>query len=285
MANVAVTYSFTNGTTADASQVNQNFTDIINGTSDGTKDFSIAALTAAGNVSFTGSSITLGNASGDDLTITASLASTINVKTTASYDIGSSTIGLLGIYFGRNSQTVRIVGSSSMSATWTLTLPVTAGTANYVLKTDGSGVSSWSTVSPTVIAGATTGTSPAAGFIGERISAAGSNVAMVTTAGTTVATLSLTAGIWDVSATFIYEGGSAQNFVTFGICPSAATFTGTTLGVDKGYFAVSANATGGGAIANKRVETSGTPTYYLVGQVSTTNSAGAYATISATRVA
>jgi len=33
-----------------------------------------------------------------------------------------------------------------MSATWTLTLPVTAGTANYILITDGSGVSSWSAI-------------------------------------------------------------------------------------------------------------------------------------------
>lgn len=143
MANITVTYSFSNGTTADASQVNQNFTDIINGTSDGTKDFSISALTAAGNVSFTGSSITLGNASSDDLTITASLASTISIKTTASYNIGSSTLGLAGIYFGANSQTVRIVGSGSMSATWTLTLPVSAGTNNYALTTNGSGTTSW----------------------------------------------------------------------------------------------------------------------------------------------
>lgn len=156
MANISVTYTFSNGTTADATQVNQDFTDIISGTSDGTKDFSISALTAAGNVSFTGSSITLGNATGDDLTITASLASTINIKTTNSYNIGSSTLGLASIYLGANSQTVRVLGSSSMSATWTLTLPVDAGTANYALTTSGAGVTSWTAWSTSAWAATTT---------------------------------------------------------------------------------------------------------------------------------
>lgn len=152
MANISITYTFSNGTTADATQVNQNFSDIISGTSDGTKDMSISALTAAGNVSFTGSSITLGNATGDDLTITASLASTINIKTTNTYNIGSSTLGLASIYLGANSQTVRIMASGSTSETWTLTLPVSNGDASQILQTDGSGVTSWQTrlATPTV---------------------------------------------------------------------------------------------------------------------------------------
>lgn len=143
MANVSVTYSFSNSTTADATQVNQNFTDIINGTSDGTKDFSIAALTCSGNATLNGTTNTIGNASSDDLVITASLASSIAIKTTNTYNIGSSTLGLASIYFGANSQTVRILASGSASATWTLTLPVSAGTSGYMLTTNGSGVTSW----------------------------------------------------------------------------------------------------------------------------------------------
>jgi hypothetical protein len=42
-----------------------------------------------------------------------------------------------------------IQSSNSASAAWTLTLPVTAGTANYALVTNGSGVSSWSQISLT----------------------------------------------------------------------------------------------------------------------------------------
>lgn len=148
MASPSVTYTFSNSTVADATQVNQNFTDIINGVTDGTKDLSISALTAAGNVNFNGNT-TIGNSSGDDLTITASLASSVAIKTTNTYDIGTSSLGLRAIYFGANSQTVNIKGSASMSATWTFTLPVSAGTSTYVLQTDGSGVGSW--VSKTVL--------------------------------------------------------------------------------------------------------------------------------------
>lgn len=145
MASPSLTYTLTNGTTADASQVMQNFNDLLNGYTDGTKDLSISALTCAGTATFNGS-VAVGNASGDDLTVTASLASDLPIKTTATYNIGSSTLGLLSAYFGRNSQSVRVIGSSSMSATWTLTLPVDAGTANYLLMTNGSGTTSWTQV-------------------------------------------------------------------------------------------------------------------------------------------
>src|SRR5687768_4250313 len=101
----SVTYTLTNGTTADASQVMQNFNDLINGVSDGTKDLSVNALTLAGALTANGHA-TLGNASADDLTVNASLASHLPIKTTNSYDIGSSTIGLRALYFGANSQTV-----------------------------------------------------------------------------------------------------------------------------------------------------------------------------------
>ncbi len=142
MASPSYTYTLTNGTTADASHVMQNFNDILNGVTDGTKDLSISALTCAGTATLNGN-VNLGNASSDDLTITASLASTLPIKTTNSYDIGSSTLGLRALYLGANSQTVKIQGSSSMSATWTFTAPINAGTAYYVLKTDGSGNSAW----------------------------------------------------------------------------------------------------------------------------------------------
>ena len=142
MANISVSYTFTNGTTADASQVNQNFTDIINGTSDGTKDFSINALTVAGAASLNGN-VTLGNASADDITFNGSIASNIPIKTTASYAIGTTSVGLSAIYFGDNSQVVGILPSASMSATYNLTLPVNAGTQGYVPQNSGSGVLAW----------------------------------------------------------------------------------------------------------------------------------------------
>jgi hypothetical protein len=148
MPSPSLTYTLTNSTTADADQVMQNFNDIINGLTDGTKDLSINALTVAGTATLNGS-VNLGNAAADDLTFTGSLASSIPIKTDATYDIGSSSLGLRSIYLGGNSQRVRIMPSGSTSASWTLTLPTTAGTNKYLLKTDGSGNTSWSQIDDT----------------------------------------------------------------------------------------------------------------------------------------
>ena len=148
MASISVTYSFSNGTTADASQVNQNFTDIINGTSDGTKDFSISGLTVAGTANLNGN-INLGNASADQITFTGSLSSSLPVKTTNSYDVGSSTLGLRTIYLGggAGSNTTALAASSSLATTWTFTFPTGGGSSGQYLKTNGSGTTSWATPS------------------------------------------------------------------------------------------------------------------------------------------
>lgn len=140
----SVTYTFSNSTTADATQVNQNFTDLINGLSDGTKDLSVSAITAAGNVSLQGN-VTLGNSSSDDLTITGSLASSVPIKTTFSYDIGSATIGLKSLYLGSNDSAARSVRliAPAVASSYTYTLPTSGGTSGFVLKTDGSGTTSW----------------------------------------------------------------------------------------------------------------------------------------------
>jgi hypothetical protein len=142
MANWSVTNTFSNSTTADATQVNTNFTDLISCSSDGTKDMSINALTCAGTVTLNGN-VTLGNASGDDVTITGSLASTIAIKTNATYNIGSATLGLASVYLGSaGGLSTRLVGGATGSS-WTLTFPTTAGSAKYIIETDGSGTTSF----------------------------------------------------------------------------------------------------------------------------------------------
>jgi hypothetical protein len=140
MANISVTHTFSNGSVIDAGEVNQNFTDIINGTSDGTKDLSINALTVAGALTANGA-VTLGNATGDDITVTGSLASTVNIKTTYSYDVGSSTIGLKILYFGSDDSSANTVGllGGTHSSSYTLKLPDADGAAKDYLQTDGSG--------------------------------------------------------------------------------------------------------------------------------------------------
>lgn len=138
MAAPSVTYTFANSTTADATQVNQNFADVIAGVSDGTKDISVATVTVSGNT-------VLGDLSTDDLTINSSLASDLLIKTQYTYSIGSSTKGLKYAYFGSADSAaygVR-VAAGTLAASWNLTLPVNDGESGQFLKTNGSGVSSW----------------------------------------------------------------------------------------------------------------------------------------------
>lgn len=142
MASPSVTYTFTNGTTADATQVNTNFTDVLNSLTDGSKDLSISALTVAGIFTANGN-VTLGNSTADDVTVTGSLASSIPVKTDGSYDIGSAALGLRNIYLGDGGGNSVNIGAPSLSSDWSFRYPTGAGTDGYSLETDGSGNSAW----------------------------------------------------------------------------------------------------------------------------------------------
>lgn len=143
MANITVTYTFVNATVASASEVNQNFTDIINGTSDGTKSFNVAAITATSlNVS---DNVTLGSSSADDLTLNASLASNIVIKTQRTYDIGSADIGLRILYLGGNStHTIALQApSSGMAADYSLNLPATAPVVGFGVQGSSTSATVW----------------------------------------------------------------------------------------------------------------------------------------------
>jgi hypothetical protein len=124
----SVTYTFTNNSTADATQVNQNFTDIINGVSDGTKDLSINALTVAGNFTATGTSNQIGNAASDTLTVTAQVSSDVVPATDATYSFGSATKAWLAIYLSSNAFQQKLQGSASAAADTTITLPSATST-------------------------------------------------------------------------------------------------------------------------------------------------------------
>jgi hypothetical protein len=54
MANPSVTYTFANATTADATQVNTNFSDLINALTDGLKDFDLGTCTVEGLTTLSG---------------------------------------------------------------------------------------------------------------------------------------------------------------------------------------------------------------------------------------
>lgn len=156
MGYIAVTYTFANSTLADATQVNANFQNIIDGLSDATKNLNISALTAGGAASL-GAAVTLGTTSVNDITINGSLASSVAIKTTYSYDIGAATIGLKSIYLGSSdsaARSTRVIGAT-VASSWTLTLPIAAGSAGDAFVNVGSGVSSWVQLSETTNVGLT----------------------------------------------------------------------------------------------------------------------------------
>ena len=93
----SLTYTLNNGTTADASAVMQNFNDLLNGYTDGSKDLSISALTCAGNATFNGN-VTFGNATSDTITATARFASSLIPTTASTYDLGSSSLPFKHIF-------------------------------------------------------------------------------------------------------------------------------------------------------------------------------------------
>lgn len=144
MAAPTLTYTLTNGQTADASQVMQNLNDLLNGITDGTKDLTISALTVGGVATLNGA-VNLGNGSVDDITWTGSLASSIPVKTDGAYDLGSATAGLRALYFGDGSGDTMKFAVPTLAADWTMTFPNGGGTNGTVLKnSDGAGTATWS---------------------------------------------------------------------------------------------------------------------------------------------
>lgn len=148
----AVTYSFSNASTADATQVNQNFTDLINGASDGTKNYNISALTAAGATVLNGA-VTLGASTSNLIVFNGAVNSDVPINTNTTYNIGAATKGVLSVYIGGSSTyTVRLI-AGTQSASYTLTFPtaVPAGNA-YALESTTGGVLSFANrrITPTV---------------------------------------------------------------------------------------------------------------------------------------
>jgi len=263
MAGPSVTYTFANSTAADASQVNTNFTDLINGMTDGTKDFSISALTCAGAATFNGN-VTLGNASSDDITVTGSLASSIPIKTTFSYDFGSATIGLKSLYLGSDdsaAKSVRLI-APTIATSYTLTLPTSAGTSGYALLSAGAGAAAvWTNVGEIITETVNETTWPfAADIYGD------------------LDTIELTSGTWSISWQ-----------VQIRISPSdtSCTFIGAYIGTASGTSSTGVSAqtngheivpppTANGSRFGLRssgyiVTPASTTTYYLKGLTSTSN--------------
>ena len=134
---------------------------------------------------------------------------------------------------------------------------------------------------------------PSAGFIGEQIRsavAAGAAVSLTTATTANVTSISLTAGIWDVSCVIQFACNAATTVVNFigGISATSATLAAnygddTTFYQAAGLTTIAQFALAG--IPSLRVTLTATTTYYLVVQSTfAVNACTAYGRISGTRV-
>lgn len=165
MGYTSVTNTFSSAATIFASAHNQNFTDIINGLSDGTKDLNVAAITCTGFTN-TGNT-TLGNAVTDTITVTGRFVSSLIPLTTNLYDLGSSSLLYKDLYLAGSATIGSLSGvvkattgllsaatlvNADVSATAAITLSkLAATTASRAVVSDASGFLTAATTTSTEI--------------------------------------------------------------------------------------------------------------------------------------
>lgn len=167
-------------------------------------------------------------------------------------------------------------------------------TANSgVLTTSSSGVPSIDTTNFAILTtgvqmkGNNTNAAPPAGFIGQEITASATAVATTSTTAKTITSITLTAGIWDISgisASTPTGGASIMSAVAAGISTTDNALSGT-LGIDYQQFGISAATLLSTSVPRIRATLSGSTTYYyVVTNVYTSTTCPTNARISATRV-
>jgi len=148
----AVTYTLSNGNTSDATQVNQNYTDLINGFSDASKDFNMNAgtlastLTVTGNVAVNTNKFTITAASGNTL-----VAGTLTVTGATTFAGAVTANG--GITLGAGDD---LIGSSTSDITINTTAFTVAGATGNTSVGGTLGVTGAVTLSSTLTDGALT---------------------------------------------------------------------------------------------------------------------------------
>lgn len=167
------------------------------------------------------------------------------------------------------------------------------GAAGTIAQFDGSNnlIGSNSIVAPLALPGITNGTDAAAGYVGEYIeafTAFGSSVTLTTATPKTVASISLTAGDWDISGIVMLNGTLTGTQFIAAIGTVNNSLTSTTLGYSQVSTASLATATSDNSLSLSNIRqnlNSITVTIYLIAQASfTVGTAKAYGVIRARRI-
>ncbi len=166
---------------------------------------------------------------------------------------------------------------------------LTPGTSGQFLKTNGAAANpAWASATSAIV-GTATNDSATAGNLGEFVSslvASGAPVALTTATAANVASISLTAGDWDVSGNINFAATAATTTATEGgISSASATLPSDGTEVYSGVIGTLASGTDGVTLPRKRFSLSGTTTVYLVGQSTfSAGTVGAFGGITARRV-
>jgi hypothetical protein len=217
------------------------------------------------------------------------VASDIANSTITATQLANNTIGNAQI---RQSTGLSIVGNTG---TTTANVADITGTTRQVLAVNTAGTAlTFAQPQGDQLKGTTTNDTASAGNIGEyQVStvSVGSPVSLTTATPTTVTSLSLTAGDWDVWGEVYYTLASSTSITQMfsGLNTTGASINGIATGgwVNSQFASVTPNtATFGGYTAGPlRVSLSGTTTYFLVTQATfATSTCSAYGIIQARRV-
>lgn len=265
MANLSVTYpDFIAGTTIVSGQVDQNNADIVNYiNARNTASASWDAISTAGafTSSYANASALLVSAAQSGGILGALISNTSNTASSDSkfgLTVAGTSAGDPYITFAITSGTTwSIGGDNSDSDRFKVSKAATLGTSDYII------------IDPTTtavsIAGTNTNDSAATGYVGERV-VASATVNMVTGSFTTITSIILSAGDWDIS--FVVFGAAAASAVelNIGVATATNTSTGWINGDNTVLFPVSATFDGSGSVGGYRVQPTGSTTYYLTGK-------------------
>jgi hypothetical protein len=192
--------------------------------------------------------------------------------TASAVSAGTGTTVTMALCGVNSSNTNALTGSGTINS-FNVTYIGTSHLSNVTTQTGGAA------------SGLTQGTAPSAGFIGEQIRSAVQSVSITTTGvAQNLTSISLTAGIWDISALADCTSSSISA-LKIGISTNTASFTGTVGGDSNCNVSFgSAGTEISVSIPSFRVTISSSTTYYLVVQSTFGAATTGFGRISGTRV-
>jgi len=254
-----------------------------------------------GIVGFTGTGFTASPTTQYNIQVGGSTSSTLSNVAPSS----TSAIPLLSQGSSSNPtfSTMVVAGGGTGVVTMTTAYaPVCAGTsatgslqvASTGLSTSGlplvsngsSSLPSFTQLSASEVLGSTSGSAPSAGVLGERLTANANITPLSNNVAKNIASIALTAGVWDVSGMGIFYGSITGTKFILGISSNSATLPGSD-GINQVTrpTAPTASSDAGLTVCPQRVTISGTTTYYLVAQGTfSAGTLGFQGIITATRV-